>query len=573
MQSNWRILEPGYDEINRLSQALGISSFLARFLINRKILDPIDAGSFLNPQISDLGDPFLFKDMGKAVQRIKKAISKKEKILIYGDYDVDGVTGCAVLMRTLKAMGVVKVDCYIPHRVDEGYGISSQGVKFAADTGVNVVITVDCGITNASQVEDLNRQGIDVIITDHHEPAAELLPQSAHCLLNPLCPAESYPDKNLSGVGVAFKLAQALGGDCFQTEDMLDLVALGTVADVCLLRGENRILVKHGLSRIGETKNVGIKALLEVAQLNKRIISVTDVGFILGPRINAMGRLDSAEMALKLFLTDSLTEALGIARTLDTMNRKRQEIELEIYNGAVNRIEREINFKHEQVIVLGDQSWHQGVLGIVASKLAERYSRPVILFSAKDKIASGSGRTNLENVNLFKVIDRCSHLFKSYGGHKSACGIKMDKDLLGEFRARFNQAVKGIFETTTFIPTIYIDAEFPFDAIDSAWFEEFNKLAPFGEGNPWPTFVSRKVHIKNIVPSRNGLNKRLPAVWVSDGRATYEATGKDFVNWATGLAERREFDLVYQLKFFTDRKGDRHISLKVEDFNPLNSQH
>ncbi|MCX5656845.1 MAG: single-stranded-DNA-specific exonuclease RecJ [Candidatus Omnitrophica bacterium] len=565
MQRDWQVLEQRYQEINKISESLGISRFLAQLLVNRGINHSDDAERFLNPRLSNLHDPFLFRSMENTVQRIRKAIRKKEKILIYGDYDVDGITAMAVLIKTLEGIGGDPLS-YIPHRIEEGYGISEQGIRFVLDRGVSLVITVDCGISNVSEIEVLNRKGVDVIITDHHEPDPGYLPLGAYSVLNPFLPGESYPERYLSGVGVAFKLAQALSGRFSQVEDMLDLVVLGTVADVSIIKGENRVLVRHGLSILGETQNAGIKALIEVAHLNRKVFSSRDIGFILGPRINAMGRLGSAELALKLFLTDSVSEAKEISLKLNTMNRRRQEIEADIYNSAVSRIEREINFKDEHVIVLGDNNWHQGVLGIVAGKLAERYSRPVILLSLNNKIATGSGRAKFEGIHLFKLLDKCKKLLITFGGHKSACGVKMQEELLPEFKSELNKAIEEEINENTFVSSAYIDSEFNLSEISLELLKDLEKLAPFGEGNPFPTFISRRLRLKvNPVSGNNNGNSKNSVFWITDGRRTYEARGKNFQSWATLIPQGAEFNLIYNLRLLNNRM-ENSVCLYVQDF-------
>ncbi|MCM8784224.1 MAG: single-stranded-DNA-specific exonuclease RecJ [Candidatus Omnitrophica bacterium] len=563
MQKIWRILQPDSDKVSRLTKSLGISPLLAQLLINRKIDSPDEAYAFLNPSFADLYDPFLFKDMGKTVSRIKKAIEKKENILIYGDYDVDGITGTAILIKLLREYGG-RVFYYIPHRIEEGYGISEEGINYAVDKNINLVITVDCGITNASEVASLAKRGIDVVITDHHEPEERNLPIQAFAIVNPLCQGETYPDKNLSGVGVVFKLAQALlDKDGFlEIKKLLDLVCLGTIADISPLLGENRILVRYGLLQLNESQLPGVKALMEVSAIENKKISPYDISFILGPRINAMGRLDSAEASLKLFITESLSEALEIAKVLDNTNRKRQGIEEDIYNEAVSRIEREVNFKEDFSIVLGDERWHQGVVGIVASKLSQRYSRPVILFSFKDSIASGSGRVDLEDIHLIKVLDRCAHLFISYGGHKSACGIKMERDLIPQFKLLFNQLLKETITSEIFSTSLYIDGELPFSLLNSDLINDFNQLAPFGEGNPVPVFVSYGLRLKDMLNNRN--RNRLE-IWVTDGSFTYQARGRDFENWISQAEKGKSFDLAYIPRLLSFR-GQEYISLNIEDF-------
>ncbi|MCM8765440.1 MAG: single-stranded-DNA-specific exonuclease RecJ [Candidatus Omnitrophica bacterium] len=560
MQKIWQILKPETDKVLRLTKSLGISSFLAQLLINRKIETPEEAEKFLNPSFSDLYDPFLFKDMGKSVERIKRAIERKEKILVYGDYDVDGITGMTILLKILKQLGG-RVDYYIPHRLEEGYGISPEGVNFIKENRFNLVITVDCGTTDTAEIEILAKEGIDVVVTDHHE-LGETSPVSVYSLINPFAPQETYPEKSLSGSGVAFKLAQAILGNSSEIKEFLDLVCLGTIADISPLKGENRILVNYGLINLNESKKPGVRALMEVAEIGGKKISPYEISFILGPRINAMGRLDSAELSLKLFLTESLSEAMELAKLLDITNRRRQEIEEEIYNEAISRIEREINFKEDFSIVLESPHWHQGVIGIVASKLFQRYRRPVILFSLKDRLASGSGRVDLEDVHLLKILERCKHLFLTYGGHKSACGIKMEEDFLLPFKNLFNQLLKENFSPEVFLPLLYIDGELNFSSLSPALVEECNKLAPFGEDNAPPLFVTHRLKLKNLLRNRR---RNREEVWVTDGFFTYQARGKDFEAWVSQLGREDYFDLVYTPRS-GKLQGENYLSLEVKDF-------
>ncbi|MFN7169998.1 MAG: single-stranded-DNA-specific exonuclease RecJ, partial [Candidatus Omnitrophota bacterium] len=545
MRKIWKILPPQTEKILYLTESLGISTLLAHLLINRRIETPEEAERFLNPHFSNLHDPFLFKDMRKAVERIKKAIEKKEKILIYGDYDVDGITGMAILIKIIKNLGG-RVDYYIPHRIEEGYGISKEGVNFIIENEFNLVITVDCGTTNVSEIEALTRSGIDVIVTDHHE-VEEIYPLSAFSIINPFIPQENYPENNLSGAGVVFKLAQAIFGKSSEINEFLDLVCLGTIADVSPLKGENRILVNYGLLKVSESKRPGVRALMEVADIGGKKISPYEISFILGPRINAMGRLDSAELSLKLFLTESLSEAMELAKVLDITNRKRQEIEEEIYNEAISRIEQEINFKEDFSIVLDSPHWHQGVIGIVASKLSQRYMRPVILFSLKDRLASGSGRVDLEGIHLLKILEQCKHLFITYGGHKSACGIKMGEGSVPIFKSLFNRLIRENFPPEIFSPLLYIDGELSFSSLSPDLVKECNKLAPFGEGNRPPLFVTRGLRLKNILHNRR---RNREEVWITDGHFTYQAKGKDFENWICQKEEETSFDLVYTPRLF-----------------------
>ncbi|MCM8797451.1 MAG: single-stranded-DNA-specific exonuclease RecJ, partial [Candidatus Omnitrophica bacterium] len=384
---------------NRLSQELGISPILAQILINRGITTVSDAEQFLHVQPEDMLDPYSFSSMRRAVERIKKAGQHKERVMIYGDYDVDGITAVALLKRMLLKR---KIDVlhYLPHRVKEGYGLTKNIAWIAKEMGVRLIITVDCGISNHKEINELKNSGIDVIITDHHEPTGESLPE-AFAVINPKAKEARYKFRDLAGVGVAYKLAQALDNNTLLEE--LDLVALGTIADSVPLAGENRIIAKEGLRRISITKRPGIRVLLQNAGLEGKKVTSTFVNFILGPRINASGRMDTAETSLKLLMSDSFEEASNLAKIVEQHNRQRQKIENSILEEAQAIIDKEINFKEHKVIVLAKENWHQGVLGIVASKLADRFYRPAIVISMVDDLCKGSARS-IKNFHLFDAL-------------------------------------------------------------------------------------------------------------------------------------------------------------------------
>ncbi|HNV23291.1 MAG TPA: single-stranded-DNA-specific exonuclease RecJ, partial [Candidatus Omnitrophota bacterium] len=381
-----------------LSRLLNVPSIIAQILINRGMEDAEIAKHFLNADRKNLFDPFLLKDMDKAVYRIQEAQKNKEKILIYGDYDVDGVTSAAVLIKTLRALGLDVIN-YIPHRVEEGYGLNLEIASFAKSQGIHLLITVDCGITANKEIDALNAQGIDVVVIDHHEPS-EILPK-AYAIINSKRKDCDYPCKDLAAVGTVAKMVQALTGEIPQ--DVMNFVAMGTIADVVSLTSENRIFVKEGLKGIAQTQNLGLKALLQIGKIQEKELSPFHIGFVLGPRINAAGRMDSAQTALDLFLTDDPHKALQLAKQLDGFNADRQKMQKDILEEALNKIEQEMNFNQEKIIVIAQESWHRGVLGIVASKIVEKYYRPAIVISLEDNIGTGSARS-IDGFHLFDAL-------------------------------------------------------------------------------------------------------------------------------------------------------------------------
>jgi single-stranded-DNA-specific exonuclease len=518
MRRIWKIKAPNPAIQNSIAASLNISTLTAQLLLNRGIIDASGARSFLDCSLSSSPDPFLLKDMDKAVARIKKAISGGEKILVYGDYDVDGITSVAVLFSALKTLGAT-CEYYIPHRVEEGYGLNLPAVKKAHRDGVTLIVTVDCGISSFNEITHASSLNIDTIVTDHHEIMESRIPP-AYAVINPLQDSCSYPFKHLAGVGLAYKLVKALYADTpFFAEDFLDLVSLGTIADIAPLVGENRILAKYGLEVLNRNNRIGLQALIEVSGLSGKDISCGHVGFILGPRINAMGRIGSAYKALELLLMQDKDEALKLAKMLDVENRNRQKIEGKITEEAVEKVEREVNFKHHRVIVLASESWHPGVIGIVASRIADRYYRPAILISLDGKFGKGSGRS-IENFHLFEYLLRCKDLLAGFGGHEAACGITIEKDKIDEFRDRINlEASKGLSEDI-FSPTLDIDMDVPLNMLSEAVIAEIESLAPFGEANPRPVLASRGLTVKDE-PRRIG--KGGFKMWVTDNALTCEA--------------------------------------------------
>jgi single-stranded-DNA-specific exonuclease len=496
MENTWKVKPTKEKEAQNLIDELGISPMTAILLTNRGIDEPDEAKKFLACDLNDLHSPLLLKDMKKAITRIKETISKKEKIMIFGDFDVDGTTGTYILVETIKLIGG-KVEHYFPNRLTDSYGLNNKAIDYAIDNGISLIVTVDCGIRGNKVINYAKGKGIDVIVTDHHEQG-ELLPE-AKAIINPKQKGCKYPDKDLAGVGVAFKLAQALVKEYnldFDEFSFLDMVCLGTVADIVPLKGENRILVKNGLKKLMRTGNIGLNALIDVSALRGKEIRPGHISFWLAPRINAAGRLATADEALKLFQTDSRGEAHDIAHHLNKENTERQDIQQKILEEAIQKVEDEIDLDRETCIVLADDGWHKGVIGIVASKIVEEYHRPTILIAIEGNIGSGSGRS-IPNFHLLDAIESCKELFEKYGGHTQAAGIKMDKKNIGKLRKKINEYAKKIISVDDLIPKINLDAQLKIWEVNEKLVKEIDKLTPFGIGNPKPVFFSTNLSLKD----------------------------------------------------------------------------
>jgi single-stranded-DNA-specific exonuclease len=558
MRKIWKIKEKDTTSGVKLAKALSLSPVVAQLLINREITTIEEAEDFLKPSLLNLHDPFLMKGMKRAVARIKKAISKKEKIMVYGDYDVDGISATALLILILRELGT-KPEHYIPNRLEEGYGLNKKAIAHICKKKIKLLITVDCGITASSEIDELNRLGIDTVITDHHNPA-EKLPK-AYVLINPLQKDCPYPYKNLSGVGLAFKLASALMGiDNHSLYKHLDLVCLGTVADVVPLIGENRILVKNGLDELTNTKKTGLKALIESAYLKGKDITSHYVGYILGPRINASGRLGSPELSLQLLLTDDQKEAKELASILEKENRNRQKMEEQVLREATARVEREINFKDQRVIVLEDERWHRGVIGIVASRLVDRFYRPTVMIAMDGKEGKGSCRS-IKNFHIFDVLRECSELLKNYGGHSHAAGLSLGKNRISEFKERINNIAHKKILPQDLIPIINIDVEIPLSSLNKKLLLDLDELAPFGLGNPKPVFSSRNLKLRSLPQI---LRKGSVKMWVTDNKVTAEAIAFRMADSLPSDPLNQELDLAYSCNLNT-YKGITSIQLQLKD--------
>lgn len=555
MQKRWNVAEPERSLQASLSKALSIPPILAQILINRNIRTKEEADVFMRSGMSSLHSPSSLPDIDKAIARIKQAIKNNEKVFLFGDYDVDGVTSCALLKLTLEKLGL-QVKHYLPHRVKDGYGINKEAIDFVRKEKFDLFISVDCGITNFKEIELLNTCGIDSIIIDHHEPL-EKLPQ-ALAVVDPKLKGHNYPFRDLAAVGVVYKVCQELSSDSLI--DDLDLVLLGTVADVVPLVGENRILVREGLIRLAHTKKPGIAALIDVCRIRGRELDPYAVSFILGPRLNAAGRVSSAEIAFNLLTASSRLEAEDLAEQLDIENKRRREIERKILDEALAKVESEVNFKDHSVIVLSSEGWHQGVLGIVASRISERFYRPTVIISTVNSLGKGSARS-IRDFHIFNALSRCGELLETYGGHSHAAGLTILESNIEKFKVLINEVAKMALEPPDLIRSLDIDTELNLGDISLDLISGLEKLAPFGMGNPEPIFVTYNLFLRG---RPNLLGKNTLKFWVSDGRFTYPVVGFGMADKFDFISENRRIDLAYSASL--DSWQDSHqVQLNLKD--------
>ncbi|MFP4681872.1 MAG: single-stranded-DNA-specific exonuclease RecJ [Chitinispirillaceae bacterium] len=477
---------------DHLAKELNVPQAVATILTGRKLTSFDECKRFFRPQLSHLHDPFLFRDMEKAVRRTKQAIDSKEKIVIYGDYDVDGVTSTALLVRVLRRLGA-ECDYYLPNRLTEGYGMSEAGIRQIAQGGATLVITVDCGITAVAEAKLAGELGIDLIITDHHEPK-ETLPD-ALAVIDHKVPDCSYPDSCLAGVGVALKFCQALGMVASRSEelwlDLVELAALGTAADIVPLTGENRVIAFYGFDNLQKTEVVGLRALLQEQGLTGKKISTGEAVFQIAPSINAVGRLGDPRRGVELLLTDDSGLATVYAKELREANHERRALDSTVAEEARRWVECNCHPDNDFGLVLGNADWHVGVIGIVASKLVERFHRPSILLSiGKDGIAKGSGRS-IPGLHLLETLDECGSLLKSFGGHAAAAGLSIHRDKIDTFREKFNEVVRSKLGKDDLTPRVTADVEVSIAALTPKLLRIIKQMAPFGPGNMRPVLLCR----------------------------------------------------------------------------------
>jgi single-stranded-DNA-specific exonuclease len=559
MSKLWHIHDCDFQKAATLSSKLGISINLSRIILNRGIADIVEAERFLFHNLYDLYDPYLLKDMDKAVERIKKAIVNKERVMVLGDYDVDGITSLTLLYQflTINKLDVIP---YLPHRIDEGYGISASAVNTALKSKVDLFISVDCGITAAVEIERLKGSGIDVIVIDHHRPKSDL-EISADAVIDPWQAGCSYPDRDLAAVGLVFKFLQAIMGlEERRLLDFLDLVALGTVADVASLKGENRILVKEGLRVLAQTERIGLKKLFDVASLRQDRVNVRNIAFVLGPRLNAAGRIDSAEDAFRLLISEDPSEAEILAFKLEDSNKRRREIEAGILKESLIVVEEDGGYLKDNIIIVKGRDWHPGVLGIVASKLADRYYRPVIVFSDFGGIIKGSGRS-IPDFNIFKAVSSCSDVLEEFGGHAAACGVSLKRDNWDSFKAIMTGLSEQAFKETPLTSRIELDGELELSAIDDALFKDLELLKPFGAENPEPKFLTLSVKVNSKI---RPLARNFYKFWVNKGGFSQQALYRD--KDGQNLPQEGELIDIAYTPSLGEWRGVKSVTLFLEDF-------
>jgi single-stranded-DNA-specific exonuclease len=545
----------------RLSKELDVPPAGARILACRNLTDAESCRKFFAPSLDDLHDPFLFAGMEKAADRIDTAIARKEKIAVYGDYDADGVTGTAMLVRALRSLGA---ECfyYLPNRLTEGYGVSETGVRRIAEKEADLVITVDCGITAGEETSLAASLGMDMIVTDHHEPKAGGLPDAC-CVLNPKAPGSGYPDRELAGVGVVLKLCQALGKSTGRGstlwEPYLDLAALGTAADVVPLTGENRIIAHAGFERLHRTKNPGLAALVRLQGLEGKPISTNEAAFQLAPCINAAGRLGDSRSGVELLLASDDEAALTLAKELKTANYERRAIDSEVREEAETWVLEHCDPRRDFAVITGSAGWHAGVLGIVASKIAEKFHRPVILFSlGKDGLARGSGRS-IPGFHLLDALRECAGFLESFGGHAAAAGVNIKSASLDAFRTRFNEAAQARLGPHDLVPTVYADAEVPLAALTPQLFSLIKAMEPFGQGNARPVFCCRNLRHR-YAPRIVGSNHL--KLCVADNGKMFDAIGFNFGDRIGELVAAPFLTLAFYLDE-NEWNGRRSLQMKV----------
>ncbi len=567
-QKLWIYKNVSEKQAEELSLETGCSSLLSRILINRGFDCPESVKKFINPEISELHNPFLMKDMDIAVDRIVEAIKKHEKILVYGDYDVDGITSTAILSDFLAKQNAL-VDYYIPDRFEEGYGLSKAAIDKLSYKSINLIITVDCGITAVDEVRYIMEKGMDVIITDHHK-CKESLPKAC-AVVNPNRADCNYPFKSLAGVGVAYKLITAL---CIKLSlkdvqnHYLDMVSVGTIADVVSLSDENRIIVKYGLEKLANTSNKGLMALMSCSGIKDERISSYTVSFVLAPRINAAGRMGDASRAVTLFLTDDYKEAEEISAELHMENKLRQETELDILNQTIKTIEENPDYKNQKVLVVAGNNWHHGIIGIAASRITEKYYRPCILLSIDDEgICKGSGRS-IEGFNLFCALDYCKDLLINFGGHELAAGLSLEEQNIDGLRDKINEYAKNNMEEAVLVPKIKIDAQLKIDDISMEKIKELDLLAPFGASNPVPVFTYHNMKVKDM--STVGDNRHL-RLKLSDKGLIVNGIGFNMGNKALGLNRNEAIDIVCSLEI-NNWNSIQKVQINLKDLRSNNRE-
>lgn len=558
MNKKWQIYEVDEEKVNNISNKYNLNRLLATILANRNIIKEEDIRLFLNPTRSDFHNPFEITDMEIAVERIIKAINNNEKVTIYGDYDVDGITSITVLKSFLKDRGLETTQ-YIPNRLDEGYGLNNNAIDKINNSGCELMITVDCGISAIEEINYANSLGIETIVTDHHEPGEEL--PKALAVIDNKRKDSKYPFRELAGVGVVFKLIQAVSIKLGLKEEeylkYLDIVCVGTISDIVPLVDENRVITKLGMMLIKQTRNIGLKSIINASGYSK--IDSTSISFGIAPRINACGRMGKAEDALNLFLSKNYNEVSQLTKKLNDYNRLRQETEKQIYESAVKEIE-EKRLDENRTIVVGGHNWHHGVIGIVSSKITEKYFKPSILLSfEEDGYGTGSGRS-IPGFDLYEALTKCLNEIERFGGHSMAIGITIKKEKFNDFKNAFEKIAEEK-HVEDIIPIINIDAKIDFNSINKEMVESLKQLEPFGEGNKMPIFAFKDLRIDSIRALSEGKHLKLT---LKEGNNIINAIGFNMGNLVDDYRIGDKIDVVGVLEINTFN-GVESLQINMRD--------
>jgi single-stranded-DNA-specific exonuclease len=566
MEKRWVIKERGDSAvIKRLAGALGVSESLANLMVQRNITNPEEASTFFNPSLEYIHDPFMMKDMNKAVDRLSTAIKRNEKILVYGDYDVDGTTAVALVYSFLKEQ-YSNVEYYIPDRYKEGYGVSLMGIDFAYKNNCKLLITLDCGIKAIEKIRYASSKGIDVIVCDHHYPGEEI--PKALAVLDPKQPGCSYPYKELSGCGVGFKLIHAyskiMGIPFSDISHYLDLVAVSIASDIVPITGENRILAYFGLKQLNESPRTGLKEIIKEAEVS-RALTVEDVVFKIGPRINAAGRMESGSKVVELLISDDIALAAGISKEINNFNIERRSIDRVITSEAMRMISEDQRTLNAKTTVLYNPDWKKGVIGIVASRLIEIYYRPTVILTESNGFATGSARS-VQGYDLYQAIESCSDLLESFGGHMYAAGLTLKKENIKPFIERFEQYVNSTITEDQLVPRVFIDTELRFSEINEDFFKVMSQFQPFGPENMSPVFVSRNVFDAGTgrMVGSSGEHLKLDLLQDNSTAATIPAIAFNQADHFEYIKGGNPFDVCYSLEM-NEFRGNRNLQLNVRD--------
>lgn len=567
MERNWIIKAQGAEpEVMALSRALGISKVLANLLIQRGIKTFDEAKAFFRPDLAQLHDPFLMKDMDKAVERIQAAIRNDEGIMIYGDYDVDGTTAVSLMYSFLRDH-LNHIDYYIPDRYSEGYGVSIKGIDYAVEKGHRVIIALDCGIKAVDKVAYARSKGVDFIICDHHTPGDSL--PDAVAVLDPKRSDCNYPYEELSGCGVGFKLCQALATKMDvpfeKITPLLDLVVVSIASDIVPMNGENRIMASFGLKQLSESPRIGLQAIKNVAAFNSQPVTIEEIVFKIGPRLNAAGRMESGKTAVELLVSDNMEDAMCISKSINIINTERRDVDTSITRQAVEMIQKDKSQQDRKSTVLYNPEWHKGVIGIVASRLMEHFYRPTVILTKSNGFATGSARS-VNGFDLYQAVEACSDLLENFGGHKYAAGLTMKVGNVKAFTRRFEEYVKENIHADMLIPVVEIDTEIQLEEIDEKFVRILNQFRPFGPENMAPVFLTENV-------SDNGMGKRvgtdgghlrLNLVQEANPFKTFTAIAFQMGKKIDRIKNGESFDICYSVEV-NEYRGRKNTQLNLKD--------